>query len=484
MEAGTGDTIRKHHFSLLTTIFQYLQQFGLTAGLFDADEAAQWAFRSAVAATMPGVFPDEVTFNLVISLQIINGTESIVNCGELCAHRRLSDFDQITSSSPTPFPSKTIYLPSIPSDFPAQPTQFPSKQRVGSPIEKNPAYPTPASPSTSTPSPSPLRGYSSNSPSVHMIPSSNPLLEIRNTPSPSRVEITPTQYSQSPMTAENPSFAQSPSTAEKTSNPSSATPSLASFPSGVGINYNVTIGNIQRFGFSDPADCYNSLSNQLVAGINDGSFTKYLKTFSEAYNVTILPDASSEAKDFIFLRQFVYVQTPMETYPPSGFPTEIPTGPTGVPSSFAPSLFPTEANHPKLLYEIVAGITLTGILCSLAYLSSVVTGLLRHKPSHGENVSEFKEQRQQQLSSVVKDRSLFYRLELLKEIRGKDFRADVDSEVLSKTAEAKVEVSHAIPLESSSGVEFEENVENLSHIIHFVSSDSNRLVRGEGLFEI
>jgi hypothetical protein len=50
--------------------YQILNSRGLTADAFNADENAQYVFKTSVASTMPGVYPDEVAINVVESRTI------------------------------------------------------------------------------------------------------------------------------------------------------------------------------------------------------------------------------------------------------------------------------------------------------------------------------------------------------------------------------------------------------------------------------
>lgn len=202
--------------------------------MFDSDVNAQWAFQSAIASTMPGVFPDEITVNLVSTLAVENGTLTVI-------HRRLSGLQ---------------------------------------------------------------------------------------------------------------------STA-------------------IGINYNVTLESIERFGFNDPAACFAFVSNELITGIDNGNFSSALQSISAALNVTMFPSATSSKADYVFIRDFVIVGTPKATYPPSSFPSSKPTGPTSSPSVGATTTSPTRFVPPMYMYDVTVGITLAACAFGFAYFIAVATGFFR-----------------------------------------------------------------------------------------------------------
>ena len=213
---------------------QLVQQLGITADAFDQEDSAQWAFQSAVAAMMPGVFPDEITVNLVSTLTMENGTLTVI-------HRRR----------------------------------------------------------------------------------------------------------------------------------------LYNKPTALGINYNVTLGSIERFGFNDPVACYQAISGQLIAGIANGNFSSAIQAISSAMNVTLFPSATSGAEDYVFIRDFVMIGTPKQTMPPSSFPSSTPTGPTGSPTQGFHTNSPTRWIAPHMEFEIGAGIILAALCFAFVYITAVITGYMR-----------------------------------------------------------------------------------------------------------
>ena len=148
-------------------------------------------------------------------------------------------------------------------------------------------------------------------------------------------------------------------------------------PTALGINYNVTLDSIERFGFNDPVACYNFKSGQLIAGIANGNFTSAIQAISAAMNVTLFPSASSGSEDYVFIRDFVMIGTPKATMPPSSFPSSKPTGPTGSPTKGFHTYPPTKWNSPHIKFDIGAGIILASLFFALAYMTAVITGCLR-----------------------------------------------------------------------------------------------------------
>lgn len=143
-------------------------------------------------------------------------------------------------------------------------------------------------------------------------------------------------------------------------------------PSGVAINYNVTV-DVRALGFDDADLCYATLSTQLIDSITSGNFSSLIQAEAVNNGVTsILGNASSSESDFAILN-YVRVFTGKTTNPPTSYPSATPSRPTTSPTSS-----PTKPPEPPHLYlEIVAGIVLTACSLALFYLTSIVIGALR-----------------------------------------------------------------------------------------------------------
>lgn len=297
-----------------------MQQVGLNAELFNTDPAAIWSFQSAVAAMMPGVYPDEITINLVISLYTINGTQYVQNQGVNQAGtngvRRLNAGESIEDGVEAPLGNQVN-----------QPRYLQASNSTGNSSTYNPYGP---------------------------------------------------------------------------------------IPSGIGLNYNVTIHSIERLGYNDPALCFQTLSTQLIEGVKNGNFTSALAGFVAALNVTILPSASSSAADFVFLRDFVYVGTPMMTNPPSSYPTTVPSGPTSQPSLAKHSVSPTAFVPKSIYFDIGIGVTLACCAFYFVYMTSVVTAALRRSPDWSDALQEQqKAAALDKAKTIMSNSSFFSRLETL-----------------------------------------------------------------------
>lgn len=142
---------------------------------------------------------------------------------------------------------------------------------------------------------------------------------------------------------------------------------LETAASGIGILYNVTI-NINRFGFTDPEACFDTLSGQLLSGLANGNFSRSIQEYSVLLGTDSFTQATSSLSDYTIL-QWVYVGQAVATQPPTSTPTQ--------PPSSTPTTPPTPKPFRPIYFELVAGIVITAVSVGIYYITTVITGLLR-----------------------------------------------------------------------------------------------------------
>jgi len=323
------------HSSLSPSLFspatprdqQSVQQSGLTAYSFEKSDAAVYAFKSAIADTMPGIYPEDITINLILSLGATNP---------------ISDSAVFPTLAPTKRPSKNRVT-----DDDASATDDAYK------VESYYYY-------------------------------GGARRELDGEGEGAARDLEAVAKSIKPRDS-FPSLGSTSARAADDDTPVATTRSLGmggdrklflgttpANPTGIAVNYNVTLP-IQRLGFTDPDVCYSTLSSQLISAIVGGNFSSFIQ--AEANNngvATLLGDASSSSSDFAILN-YVRVATGLVTQPPSSYPTATPSMPTSMPSSAPTS--PPEGPH--LYNEIVAGIVLTCAGIGVYYTTSLILGLLR-----------------------------------------------------------------------------------------------------------
>lgn len=302
-----------------------MQQPGLTAYLFEKNDAAVYAFKSAVADTMPGIYPEDVTINLILSLGATNPITEKVAFPTLKPTKRPSknhvtdDDGHVTDDA---YKSQNYYY------------YGGARRELGEGEGENQEQSKGITPRDSFPS-----------------------IGSRSARATDADDDTPVATTRSlGMGGDRKLFL-------------GTTPSN---PTGIAVNYNVTLP-IQRLGFTDPDLCYATLSSQLISAITGGNFSNFIQ--AEAHNNGVgglMGNSSSSTSDFAILN-YVRVATGLLTQPPSSYPTATPSMPTSMPSAAPTS--PDEGPH--IFNEIVAGIVLTSAGIGVYYVTGLILGLLR-----------------------------------------------------------------------------------------------------------
>jgi hypothetical protein len=291
--------------------------------MFEKSDAAVYAFKSAIADTMPGIYPEDVTINLILSL---GATDPI---------------------------SESAIFPTL------APTKRPSKNRLTD------------DDASATDDAYKVESY------YYYYSAPAPRRELDGDGEAAAKSIKPRDSF--------PSLGSASARAADDDTPVATTRSLGmggdrklflgttpANPTGIAVNYNVTLP-IQRLGFTDPDLCYATLSYQLISAVVGGNFSAFIQAESNNNGVaSLLGNASSTSSDFAILN-YVRVATGLITQPPSSYPTATPSMPTSMPSAAPTS--PPEGPH--LYNEIVAGIVLTCAGIGVYYATSVALGLLR-----------------------------------------------------------------------------------------------------------
>lgn len=160
-------------------------------------------------------------------------------------------------------------------------------------------------------------------------------------------------------------------------------------PSGIGINYNVTL-NIERFGFYDAALCFQTLQGQLNTAIANGNFTTFIQQNSLAFGTPLFTNATSGSSDYV-VREFVYVGQGINTQPPTSMPSSAPTHPSSMPTSQPThSPLPNWFVHPRY-FEMIGGLVIAIVVFSAWYVTTVLMGVARVDANPTSMLSKGKE---------------------------------------------------------------------------------------------
>jgi hypothetical protein len=141
-------------------------------------------------------------------------------------------------------------------------------------------------------------------------------------------------------------------------------------PSGIGINYNITV-DYTRFGFEDADSFFQYIKLKLVTALKTGKFLSNLQAYLEFNDVHMMPTVISGPEDMVSLLNYAYVGRVRGTDPPTSEPTQ--GRPTNTPTSLGIRI---------RYFEIVAGVIISAFLYGIYYIISVATGYLRPRSKH------------------------------------------------------------------------------------------------------
>jgi len=317
-----------------------IQQTGMTAYMFEKDSGAVYAFKSAIADTMPGVYPEDININLVLSLGgdiNILKPEKFPTLAPTRKPRPPGSNDDDAYWTDDLFTEYVTDDYSITDDF-TQPTRKPTTavDLIDNYVDFNIT----------------LAQARRRAESATM-----PMSAIRRTEGADDDDSTPVGTTDSIGLGGR--------------NRQLFLGTTPQNPSGIAINYNVSLP-INRLGYTDADLCHAVLAGQLYDSIASGNFSSFIQAEAINNGASFMTNASSSSSDFAPLN-YVRVQTGYVTRPPTSYPTATPSRPTVTPTA-GPTVTP---EGPQLYHEIVAGIVLTSCALGLFFVTSIVVGLLR-----------------------------------------------------------------------------------------------------------